>query len=148
MVHRVGLPVVLLCWVCAAAFSFSNDKTENKNVQIIEVQGQNATRLFAKLEDCTEATITVTATLNNTACSVPVPFTVDSEGRQHFQLVAFTADDPHIAWHYSFHFDYKPGGQLKKKLKSYVYSLPYRGGEDRGCQAPHWKFNSLPYWGH
>src|SRR5439155_19771979 len=120
MVHRVCLPLATLWFIQIAAFALTDDKTESKNVQVIEVHGPNATRLFAKLEDCTEATITVTATLNNTACSVPVPFTIDSEGRQYFQLVAFTADDPHIAWHYSFHFDYKPGGQLKKKLKGYV----------------------------
>src|SRR5882724_9214380 len=134
MLHRAALPVALFCWICLAAPLLADDKAENKNVQVIEVHGPNATRLFAKLEDCTEATITVTASLNNTACSVPVPFTVDSEGRQYFQLAAFTADDPHIPWHYSFHFDYKPGGQLKKKLKSYVYALPYRGGQYKVCQ--------------
>ena len=109
---------------------------EDTNVMISKVrQGQNIL-LIAKFNNCSEATITLTATMKNMTCSVPLPLTVDVVGQKQVVLAVFRPIDPNAPsdctgrsyWHY--------GGRLKGSIQPYAYVLPYRSGPFEMIQGP------------
>ena len=127
------LGVVLNPANCAAA--------EDKKVQVYQEQNGRQITLFAKLEDCTEATITIRGSLTNLTPSEPLPLTVDAAGRTKFKVATFTVANPSQVWRLDWHFDWKAGRRLDKKPAPYVYSLPYRSGPYRVVQGPYGSFS-------
>ena len=100
--------------------------------------------LVARLEQCTEATITVSLTQsNNVASSAPLPLTVEANGRRQFKLVTLRPADTGQAWRYQFHYDYQPGVRSDKKTSSYPYALPYAGARFKVSQGFAGKFTHL-----
>jgi hypothetical protein len=120
--------------VCSAS-------ADDTNVQVADLEVGNTVGLYAKLTNCSEATVTVTATLENMTSSKPLPFTVDVLGDKLVGLLLFTVQNPDQPHHCSFHFDWKAGGMLKYKPKSYIYQLPFRDGPLKVIQGPHGSFS-------
>ena len=119
-VAAIWLILSALVWVPSAA------SADNKSVQLVESAGTNTVTLTAKLTNCTEATITVTAELDNMIPSSPLPLTLDAAGRKEFTVVTFTRAQRGPAG-CKWHFDFRPGCRAEAKQSPYVYSLPYRG---------------------
>lgn len=134
LLRWVLLPVVWLGLTSRAG-------AEDKKVLVYQEQNGRQIALFAKLEDCTEATITIRAALTNLTPSEPLPLTVDAAGRTKFKVVTLTVTNPTKEWRLDWHFDWKVGRRLEKKPPPYVYSLPYRSGPFRVIQGPYGSFS-------
>lgn len=114
----------------------SHASTEDGNVRVFAVAKGRQVALVAKLENCTHATITVSAELENMVSSPPLPVTVDSDGRREFEIAILSIDGRPRKIGYSFHFDFRPGARLTGQPKPFDYSLPFRGGPYRVVQGP------------
>src|SRR4051794_5811928 len=71
------LLVMLFCFVLSNAAL-----AEDTNVVVSKVRERNSIKLIAMLNNCSEATITITATMKNMISSVPLPLTVDVVGQK------------------------------------------------------------------
>jgi len=74
-------------------------------------------------EHCLEATVTVTAELDNMIASQPLPWTfVMTRGPLHLQLAPI---DPASEWNYRFAYRWRGGGMKANHNPRVLYRLPY-----------------------
>lgn len=73
----------------------------------------------------TEFTATIDCTLENATSSQPLPLTVESAGRQSFQIIEIKRKDPALAWKYTFKYNCKPGARRKETANPYAYVFPF-----------------------
>ena len=101
------------------------DKLKDSNVEIVKKDTYLGVKLFAKLTNCSEATITLEAILSGMKSSPPLPITVDSKGRQYFEIAKLipTTDG---RWEYHYHYFWLPGRCSTIDSCSFLYSLPYK----------------------
>jgi murein DD-endopeptidase MepM/ murein hydrolase activator NlpD len=135
-----SLPGVLaiICLACLGCNAWGREEQaipQDTNLEIVERREGDRVVLLARLKDCSEATITLSMKLENMAASQPLPLTVDAAGRPWFELVTLRPIDPDLYRHYSFRYDWEPGGRSDSKPRSTVYSLPYVGGKYKVIQG-------------
>lgn len=99
--------------------------TKDRHVQIEAKKNGNTVALYAHLTDCTEATITLTMSLENMTASPPVPLTVDSLGKQDLLLTTIHPTAAKKAHKYSYQYHYKIGRRLQFAPIPFTYALPY-----------------------
>jgi murein DD-endopeptidase MepM/ murein hydrolase activator NlpD len=114
------------------------------NVTLTEVHQGNVTYVVAHLGNCTDATITVTATMDNMRASGPVPLTVDTAGQRDGTLIAFAPLDASRSYRFYWHFAWKYGGRARGAPAPYRYVLPYHDGSHRVSQGPGGAFSHGP----
>jgi murein DD-endopeptidase MepM/ murein hydrolase activator NlpD len=96
--------------------------------------------LVAKLTNCTEVVVTVSAELGDNVKSL-LPATTDSAGRTEYLVGQFRQVDRKRAWRIeSWHQDWKGGRPLSPVPPPVTYARPFRG--KRGVlQRPHGAFS-------
>jgi len=134
----VGLLFILQLFCVAVATCRADDK----NIQGEEVQVGNSFYLMARIQNCIDATITVTGTLDNMSSTVKFPFTVETTGQSRILLAVVTPVDSTKEWGYTWNADWKYGHRLSAApAESYIYSLPYRGGQRLVVQGANGTFS-------
>ncbi len=124
--------LAIVCLACPGNCARGDEEQaipRDTNLEIVEQRAGDHVVLFARLKDCSEATITLSMKLENMAASQPLLLTVDAAGRPWFELVTLRPIDPRLYRRYSFRYDWRPGGRSEIKPRSTVYSLPYVGGK-------------------
>jgi murein DD-endopeptidase MepM/ murein hydrolase activator NlpD len=122
---RCCLPALAALFVLlSASFVLAEDRC----VQVAESRQDDRIALVARLEGCSEATISLTAELENMTPSVALPLTIDAAGRDHFVLVVFQRKDPHAPFRYTWSYRWKIGRRLPDRPLGHLYELPYRTG--------------------
>ncbi|HLK58186.1 MAG TPA: hypothetical protein VKU00_16585, partial [Chthonomonadaceae bacterium] len=117
-------------------------RAEDNNIVITKVRKGDTISLIAKLDNCSEATLTLTATLTNMVASVPMPLTVDLTGqKQTVLVVVFKAIHPNQPFDATGKCSWQPGLRSAQKPQTYVYSLPYRSGPFEVIQGAHGTFS-------
>jgi len=91
--------------------------------------------LTAKLSNALDVTMTISVDAENLAPSIPLPATIDSDGRSEVELVTLRVVDRSKPYKLGFHFEWKPGGRQKSAPKPYAYALPYKDAPHRVRQA-------------
>jgi hypothetical protein len=120
----------LICCVAVAPQRVRGDDAEvpqDRAVQILERKLNGVATLYARLDHCSEATITIRVKLKNMIASRPLPLTVDAAGRREFDLLAVVPADHSKAWNYEFHEQWQLGRRGDVKKSAVVYALPYLG---------------------
>ena len=140
LVHRWTVPILVAILTLAdccrsRAADEHQDAPQDKSVQIVDKRHAEAITLYAELNHCTEATLTLAMTLTNMACPAEFPLTVDAKGRQSFELLTIRPIDPHTPWHYHYHYDWLRGGRCDVEASGFIYALPYRDGKHRVIQG-------------
>ena len=138
--NKWGGFALFLLWLCLSHPALAEDQS----VQVSESRVGNTIALGVQLRDCTDATITITANLQNMRSSLPLPLTVDTGGRTQFIVVTFAPDNPNIVWRYTWRYTWRPGGRAKDRPKAYIYSLPYVDGTFRVLQGHLGHFSHQP----
>jgi len=139
MRNRGSLLLTGLLWFGLAHHALADDK----NVVIYKVRDGQTIYLVAKMNHCSEATITVTGAPKNLVSSVPLPFTVEMAGQKQKVLTVFKPIDPNAPCSCNGEFFWKYGSRLHGEPKPYAYALPYRGSAYRVIQGPHGTFTHL-----
>lgn len=91
--------------------------------------------------NCVDITITVDASRENTASSRPIPFTVDTRGKQHMELATFEPQSISKPWdfHYRYQWLYGCPGAIPDDT---VYMLPFSpGAQYKLLQGAHGTFS-------
>jgi murein DD-endopeptidase MepM/ murein hydrolase activator NlpD len=117
-------------WILAALLWLglaNHADAQDKNVTVYEVRRGEVVSLVANLVNCSEATITVTGSLENMVSSLPLPLTVSVTAPQQV-LASFQRSDPRRPWSYQWESYWKYGRRLEGNPGAYSYSLPYRSG--------------------
>jgi murein DD-endopeptidase MepM/ murein hydrolase activator NlpD len=133
-----GLVLVIVAALSESALA------DDKCVEVREQRESARIALVARLENCIEATITVTADLENMTSTVPFPLTEDSRGRTRFTLAVLVAKDATVPWRYTWRYDWKLGRRLEGKPGRYIYALPYRDTPRLVLQGAHGRFSHGP----
>lgn len=131
-----GSLVTLCAFTGIIAVSATNCLAEDNSVTVEEVRQGDAVSLVAQLHNCTEATITVSAVLNNMASSTSLPLTIDTAGKTRVVLTTLSPKDPGKVWTYTWSGSWKYGRRLKQAPTEYAYSLPYRSTAHLVLQGP------------
>lgn len=109
---------------------------EDRNVRIVEARSPDGGIVIsAQLTSCTEATISLSLTLENAITSCEVPLVMDAAGRKSFGLVTVRADDKRRPWTCRMQYRWKPGRRGEVKASTFAYQLPYRGDTHEVIQA-------------
>ena len=108
---------------------------------LYKVSHGNAIYLMARLTQCSEASITFTAALNNMASSVPLPQTVDLTGPKSTLLAVFTPISAGMPCSCTGSYTWQYGRMLTVTPASYSYQLPYRDGPYQVLQGAHGAFS-------
>lgn len=98
-------------------------------VRVVERTDATGVTLTVESPFNTEITLTLECQLTNATCSQKLPLTVDSAGRQSFELVRIQQKDPALAWRYKYSYHFRPGAQRAVKTNDALYLLPFRAGE-------------------
>jgi murein DD-endopeptidase MepM/ murein hydrolase activator NlpD len=123
--------VLLLVVAAGPPCGAADEPMPDKCVQIVAKQSGDEVTLSAALSGCTEATITLSAELQNATASRPLPVTVDAAGRQSFEIVRLQRADSNLPWKYKTRQSWQLGrrGDPKKgpaaRPHRVVYALPY-----------------------
>lgn len=118
---------------------------DDSNVQIVEDKTRDGgTTISAVLKNCTEATISLSLTLENATPSCPVPLVVDAAGRSKIELVTVSPTEKRRRWSYHYQYAWKPGRRGDVKASTHPYALPYQGGSRLVIQADFGKFSHQP----
>lgn len=118
---------------------------EDSNVRIVEDKTRDGgTTISAVLKNCTEATISLSLTLENATTSCPVPLVVDAAGRSRVELVTVSPAEKKRRWSYQYQYAWKPGRRGEVKASTHAYALPYQGGARLVIQADFGKFSHQP----
>ena len=112
--------------MCAAA---------DKAVQIVEQREGETVTLTAKLTNAIDVTMTLSADLENLAPSIPLPATIDSDGKTDVPLLTFQVVDRKKPYRYGYRLEWKPGGRPKGTATAFAYALPYKDGPRRVRQG-------------
>jgi murein DD-endopeptidase MepM/ murein hydrolase activator NlpD len=104
----------------------SKVKFDDSNIQIIPIESDSGVSFFAKLDKCSEVTITLEGTYHKMKPSQPLPITVDSKGRKYFEIIRLSATGDN--WDYKYHYSWLIGRRASVNSSNFVYSLPYKGG--------------------
>ncbi len=147
--HKHGYCLLILSSLvlsghCAVARSDQGETPalpKDTNVQIVEEKDGETVTLYARLTNCTEATITLTMNLKGMTASTSLPLTVDATGRSSFELVTIQPTDSTQHWNYSYHYQWKPGRRGNVTQSSFAYALPYVRGSYVVVQGPLGKFS-------
>jgi murein DD-endopeptidase MepM/ murein hydrolase activator NlpD len=95
----------------------------------------------AKSEYLTEFTVTLEATLENMTASPRVPFTVESAGRNSFELVRFRVTDKTRRWHYDYRPYWQFGARRSTTANDADYAMPFGPGRYVVMQGPRGTFS-------
>jgi murein DD-endopeptidase MepM/ murein hydrolase activator NlpD len=118
---------------------------EDSNVRIVEDKTRDGgTTISAVLKNCTEATISLSLTLENATPSCPVPLVVDAAGRSRVELVTVSPTEKRRRWSYQYQYAWKPGRRGEVKASTHAYALPYNSGRRLVIQADFGKFSHQP----
>jgi murein DD-endopeptidase MepM/ murein hydrolase activator NlpD len=98
-------------------------------VRVTERKDARGVTLAVESAYDTEFTLTLQCQLTNATSSQPVPLTVDSAGRQSFELMRIQQKNPALAWSYKFTYRWKSGARRAEKTNDAIYALPFRAGE-------------------
>jgi murein DD-endopeptidase MepM/ murein hydrolase activator NlpD len=98
--------------------------SDDPGVQIVAEKRGDGFSLILTTVNCTDITLTLDVSRENTRGSAATPFTVATKGRQQLDLGTFEPQDPARPW--DFHYQYRwvygcPGGVPDDT----VYPLPY-----------------------
>jgi hypothetical protein len=129
--------VLLFLGLCLSAGARANDN----NVTVYKVSQGNAIYLMARLSQCTEVSITFTATLNNMVSSVPLPQTVALTGPKTTVLAIFTPISASAPCSCLGSYFWEYGRMLTATPTAYSYLLPYRDGPYQVIQGAHGAFS-------
>lgn len=137
MQTRQIILLLTLLWVSLSTKAMANDN----NVTVYRLTEGNIIYLMAKLNNASDMTITVTATMNNMEPSSPLPMTIDTNGASSGVLVAFRPIDPNMPSGVTGKYYWKYGGRQGSETANYNYSLPYRSAAYPVIQGPHGSFS-------
>ncbi len=135
------ISALLFFWVILSRPVFAADAENDSHVKIEARKNGHGVTLYARLSDCTEATITLTLNLQNMKASPPAPLTVDAQRRQYFELTTIQPKDPKKSHKYSYNYDFRIGRRLQTAPFPFTYSLPYSDQEFTVLQGPREKFS-------
>jgi murein DD-endopeptidase MepM/ murein hydrolase activator NlpD len=108
-----------------------DESTPDNRVELVTKKNGDSVTLSVNLHECTEATITLAAALNNMKASAPLPLTVDARGRTTFEILRLDAVDPDSDWDFTTKFRWLVGARNKldkaamAKAARLGYALPY-----------------------
>jgi murein DD-endopeptidase MepM/ murein hydrolase activator NlpD len=114
---------------------------EDRNLQVVTQRLGDRFTLYARLTNCSEATVTLSLSLINMAASSELPLTVDAMGRDYFGLVTLRPIDPRKRWTYEWRYQWRLGRRGAVTSSSYAYVLPYVGESHRVVQGPYGSFS-------
>jgi murein DD-endopeptidase MepM/ murein hydrolase activator NlpD len=124
---------VLFCCVVVAPQGVRGDNAaeipKDRAVHFLERKYNNLTTLYARLDHCSEATITIRVKLKNMVASQLLPLTVDANGRREFDLLTILPADRTKAWNYELKEQWQIGRRGDVKNSPFVYALPYLGDQ-------------------
>jgi murein DD-endopeptidase MepM/ murein hydrolase activator NlpD len=129
--------LVLLVVVPALALA------EDRCVQVTQTTVKDGIDLWARLTNCTEATITISAEeLTNVTTSLPA--TVDAAGRTRFRVAAWRWSDRSRPWRVrEWRFRFKLGRRLDHAPEQVRWRRPFEG-DARVLQRPLGRFSHGP----
>ena len=136
--RRLPGVLAIICLACLGSNARGREEQaipKDTNLEIVERREGDRVVLWARLKDCSEATITLSMKLENMTASQPLPLTADAGGRPWFELVTLRPIDPVSYRYYSFRYDWEPGGRNDSKPRSTVYWLPYVGRKYKVIQG-------------
>jgi murein DD-endopeptidase MepM/ murein hydrolase activator NlpD len=116
----------------------------DRSIQIFRRNYGNAITYYAVLTNCSEATITLSMTLQNMSASTSLPLTVDAAGRSRFDLVAIQPIDPGQRWTHAFQYHFEIGRRCNARASSFAYALPYENKSYKVIQGPSGTFSHQP----
>ncbi|MCW3096836.1 MAG: mepM [Chthonomonadaceae bacterium] len=117
-------------------------RADDKNVMLYKVNKGSSISLMARLTQCSEATVTFTATVENMASSVSLPQTVELTGPKTIVLAVFTPIDPNIPCSCIGSYTWEYGRRLASPPAAYTsYTLPYHNGPYEVIQGAHGAFS-------
>jgi murein DD-endopeptidase MepM/ murein hydrolase activator NlpD len=131
------LSFLLLLGLCLSPVARADDK----NLTLYKVNKGAAINLMVRLDQCSEATVTFTATLNNMVSSVPLPQTVELTGPKTTALAVFTPILPDTPCSCTGSYTWGYGHRLTSTPHEYAYQLPYGDGPYLVIQGAHGGFS-------
>jgi hypothetical protein len=115
--------------------------SEDRNLQVVAQRLGDRCTLYARLTNCSEATVTLSLSLNNMAASRELPLTVDAMGRDYFGLVTLRPIDPRKRWSCGWRYQWRLGRRGTATSSSLAYALPYVGESHRVMQGAYGSFS-------
>jgi murein DD-endopeptidase MepM/ murein hydrolase activator NlpD len=131
----------LFAFLILLAVSANGAEPFPSNVHFIKQQDGNTITVRAESKYLSEFTVTLEATLENMTPSRPVPFTVDSAGRNSFVLVRFTPTVKGRRWHYDYQPYWAFGGRRESTNNDADYAMPFGPGRYVVMQGPRGSFS-------
>jgi len=129
--------LLLLLGLCLS----SAVRADDTNVTLSKVNRGNLVYLIVNLTQCSEATVTFTATLTNMTSSVPLPRTVELTGPKSTVVAIFAPIDPNAPTSSKGTFTWEYGRRLTSAAIPYNYHLPYHDGPYKVIQGAHGAFS-------
>jgi hypothetical protein len=130
----IGLLIVNCLIVgCVNYQTTSLGKLMDPTVQIIRKETLWGITFYAKLINCSEATITFDATCSDMILSHPLPITIDSKGLNYFKIVRLGKIGD--SWKYNYNFVCLHGRSCTNDSSNFNYSLPYKDGPFKVIQG-------------
>ena len=123
--------ITALLLACGAVAGRADDKA----VSVAGHMEEDGIHVVARLTGALDVTMTVGLDLENLAPSVPLPVTVDSDGKTELPLVTLRIVDRAKPYKYGYRLEWKAGGRQKAPPKAFAYALPYDDGPHRVRQA-------------
>ena len=136
--------ITFILLMLAGGFLSNRAAADDKNLTLYKVREGNLIYLMVKLDNCSEATLTLTATMENMAASVPLPLTLDIVGQPQQALVVFKAINPNLPFNCIGKYKWQYGRRAGVTASSYAYALPYKIGPHEVIQGAYGKFSHYP----
>jgi murein DD-endopeptidase MepM/ murein hydrolase activator NlpD len=141
MRNRIHVLKAFLLMLLGLSLS-SAARADDKNVMLYKVNKGSSIYLMARLTQCSEATLTYTATLDNMTSSVSLPQTVELTGPRTIVLAVFTPIDLNTPCSCSGSYTWEYGRRLAAAASAYTsYVLPYHNGPYQVIQGAHGAFS-------
>src|SRR5436309_9829970 len=134
---KSALTIVVLALIGRYAFAAEPPTT----VRFIKQQVGDVLTVTAKSDYLSEFTVTLEATMENVKPSHPVPFTVESAGRQSFLLIRFERIDKRRAWHCHYQPFCQFGARRSTTANDADYAMPFGPGRYVVMQGPRGSFS-------
>ena len=141
MAITVGIIAATAIWTPQTGADESPVLSVDKKVELTAHDHDGYVGLEVRLIDCLEATVTVTAKLDNVTSSVPLPLTVQVNGREPVEVVKLTRANFWKIGNYDYHCTCRLGGNAKIERSAFIYELPYTGAKYEVSQAAMGEFS-------
>ena len=136
MMRRVFVVLILL-----GARHLLAEEEPPGGIRIVREQQGDAVVVSIKSKYTREFVVSVEATLENMRSSRPIPFTVDSAGRNSFVLFRLEPIDKNRRWHYHYEPYWTVGARRTSTTNDADYAMPFGPGRYVVMQGPRGTFS-------